>query len=76
MPSTSTHRHGEYRTGHFGGDHLDTPVRDVMTAGVVAIAEDASLIQVFRAIRAHDVHAVLVVGTQHGSPLGWVTSRD
>ncbi|HEX6458631.1 MAG TPA: CBS domain-containing protein [Thermoleophilaceae bacterium] len=75
MPITSTHTHGEYRTGHFGGDHLDTPVRDVMTPGVVSIAEDASLIQVFRAMRAHDVHAVLVVGTQHGSPVGWVTAR-
>ena len=75
MPITSTHRHGDHRIGEIGGDHLDIPVRDVMTPGVVSIAEDASLIQVFRAMRAHDVHALLVVGTQHGSPVGWVTAR-
>ena len=61
--------------GHLGGDHLDTPVRDIMTPGVVSIPEDASLTQVFRAMRAHDVHAVLVVGARHGAPLGWVTAR-
>ena len=75
MPITSTHRHGNHRTGDLAGDHLDIPVRDIMTPGVVSIAEDASLIQVFRAMRAHDVHAVLVVGSRHGLPVGWVTAR-
>jgi CBS domain-containing protein len=69
MPSTATHS----RTPLAGGDHLDTPVRDIMTPGVVTICEDASLVQVLRALRAHDVHAVLVTGVQHGKPLGWVT---
>jgi len=69
VPSTATHGRGAIT----GGDHLDTPVRDVMTPGVVSISEDASLVQVLRALRAHDVHALLVSGAQHGKPLGWVT---
>jgi CBS domain-containing protein len=57
------------------GDHLDMPVRDIMTAGVVTIAEDASLRSTYRALVSHDVHAVLVVGRTGGTPLGWVTAR-
>ena len=33
---------------HLGGDHLDTPVRDVMSPGVLSVVEDASLRQVLR----------------------------
>jgi CBS domain-containing protein len=69
------HRHGDHRTGELRGDHLDTPVRDIMTPGVVSISDDASHTQVVRALRAHEVHAVLVVGSGHGWPLGWVTAR-
>ena len=58
-----------------GRGHVEPTVRDVMTAGVVAIAEDASLRQVKRALAAHQVHAVLVVGRTEGKPLGWVTAR-
>lgn len=57
------------------GERLDTPIRRVMTPGVVTIVEDASLGQVHRAMLAHGVHAVLVVGRTDGKPLGWVTSR-
>jgi len=64
-----------HRGAVLAGDHLDTPVRDLMTPGVVSIADDASLVQVFRAMRSHQVHALLVVGGQHGWPLGWVTAR-
>jgi CBS domain-containing protein len=71
MPTTAV----KPRPSHLGGDHLDTPVRDVMTAGVVTISEDASLAQVLRALRAHEVHAVLVSGSRHGKPLGWITAR-
>ena len=49
--------------------------RDLMTPGVISIAEDASLTQVHRALRAHRVHALLVVGWRSGRPLGWVTVR-
>ncbi len=46
-----------------------------MTPGVVAIPEDASLRHVYRAMTAHGVRAILVVGRSQGTPLGWVTAR-
>ena len=46
-----------------------------MTPGVVTIVEDASVKQARRALKAHAVHAVLVVGRDQGRPLGWVTAR-
>jgi nucleotide-binding universal stress UspA family protein len=46
-----------------------------MTPGVLTIAEDASLGHVYRAMVAHSVHALLVVGRSEGRPLGWVTAR-
>ena len=57
------------------GDYLETPVRDIMTPGVVSIPEDASLRHVYRAMTAHSVRAVLVVGRTEGRPIGWVTAR-
>jgi CBS domain-containing protein len=51
---------------------LRTPVRAFMRPGVVTLAEDASLLQVQRAMIAHGVHAVLI--TAAGGPLGWVTA--
>jgi CBS domain-containing protein len=60
---------------HLGGDHLDTPVRDLMSPAVLSIVEDASLRQVLRALHRHRAHAVLVSGRTNGLPLGWVTSR-
>lgn len=51
---------------------LRTPVRAFMRPGVVTVAEDASLLQVQRAMTAHGVHAVLI--TAAGGPLGWVTA--
>jgi CBS domain-containing protein len=56
-------------------DHLDVEVRDVMTPGVVTIPEDASLHQAFRALVAHRVHAVLLVGNSSGKPIGWISAR-
>ena len=51
-------------------------VREVMTPGVVTIVEDASVLQARRAMQAHRVHAVLVLGSVEGRPLGWITARD
>jgi hypothetical protein len=51
---------------------LSTPVRAFMRPGVVTVAEDASLLQVQRAMIAHGVHAVLISGV--GGPLGWITA--
>lgn len=60
---------------HLGGDHLDVPVRVLMTPGVVTVVEGASLRQAYGAMVAHNVHAVLVVGGERAAPLGWVTAR-
>ncbi len=73
MPATSVHSGGRSQHAASAGDHLKIAVRDVMTPGVVTISEDASLLQALRAIRAHDVHAVLVVGAHDPSPVGWIT---
>jgi CBS domain-containing protein len=76
MPTTITAAH--HRNAPFpaaSGDHLETPVREFMTPGVLTIAEDASLAQVYRAMVAHSVHALMVVGRTEGKPLGWVTTR-
>ena len=51
---------------------LSTPVRAFMRAGVVTVAEDASLLLVQRAMIAHGVHAVLINGV--AGPLGWITA--
>ena len=76
MPTTVTAaRHRNTASPAAGGDHLETAVREFMTPGVLTIAEDTSLTQVYRAMVVHSVHAVLVVGRSEGRPLGWVTAR-
>jgi len=57
------------------GPRLDTPLRELMTPGVVALPDNAALRAVFEAMRDHRIHAVLVVDRQGGEPRGWVTSR-
>ncbi|MDX6650981.1 MAG: hypothetical protein QOJ97_2932 [Solirubrobacteraceae bacterium] len=56
-------------------DPLDFEVRDAMTPGVVSITETASIHQAHRALVAHGVHSILVMGRNDGKPLGWVTAR-
>jgi CBS domain-containing protein len=56
-------------------DPLDVEVRDAMTPGVVTITETASLHQANRALVAHGVHSILVIGRNNGKPIGWVTAR-
>jgi CBS domain-containing protein len=75
MPTSVTAARRNAPSPAASGDHLDTPVREFMTPGVLTIAEDASLRQAYRAMVAHSVHAVLVVGRMEGRPLGWVTAR-
>ena len=50
-------------------------VRDVMTPGVVSVPGDASLRQVYGALSAHAVHAVLVVDRKTAAPLGWISAH-
>jgi CBS domain-containing protein len=61
------------------GDHtdrrLETPVREIMRPGVIAVSEDTSLRQAERAMVRHGVHAILLLDRQNGRPLGWVTAR-
>jgi CBS domain-containing protein len=58
------------------GSYLDSvEAREIMTPGVVTIVEDSDLRNAFRAMAAHDVHAVLVVARDQGKLLGWVTGR-
>ena len=59
----------------WGGELDDTPVRAIMRPGVISMPEDASLRQAMRAMAAHAVHAVLIVGARDGAALGWVTAR-
>ena len=76
MPTTVTAAHRRNAPSPAAsGDYLETPVRAFMTPGVLTIAEDASLGHVYRAMVAHSVHAVLVVGRTEGRTLGWVTAR-
>jgi CBS domain-containing protein len=75
MPTTASAQRRNAPSPAASGDHLETPVRQFMTPGVLTIAEDASLAQVYRAMVLHTVHAVLVVGRTEGRPLGWVTTR-
>jgi len=58
-----------------GDELLEREIRDFMTPGCVTISEDASVADAARALAAHRVHAVLVLGASHGTPLGWVTAR-
>lgn len=53
---------------------LTTPVSEIMRPGVITIGEHSSLLQAKRAMVRHGVHAVLVVGTDSGVPLGWVSA--
>ena len=64
--STSEH------TSHDG--RLNREVREAMTPGVVSVPGDASLKQVYAALAAHGVHAVLVVDRKSAAPLGWVNA--
>jgi CBS domain-containing protein len=54
---------------------LALEARDVMTPGVVTIADDATLDRAVDAMADHRIHAVLVVGVRTGTPLGWITTR-
>jgi signal-transduction protein with cAMP-binding, CBS, and nucleotidyltransferase domain len=54
---------------------LEREVAEIMTPGCVMISEAASVADAARAMAAHRVHAVLVVGARNGTPLGWVTHR-
>lgn len=72
---SATHR-SEFMTApdRPGVSPLDREVREIMSPGVMSVVEDASLQQVYRALVAHHVHAILVLGLTDGRPIGWVTA--
>jgi len=59
----------------FDTEALALQACDVMTPGVVTISDGATLDDAVDAMAGHRIHAVLVVGTHTGTPLGWITSR-
>lgn len=63
------------RRRHFNDALLDREVAEIMTPGCVVISQAATVADAARAMAAHRVHAVLVVGSRNGTPLGWVTHR-
>lgn len=66
----------ERLSGWFRSQQLDElRARDLMTPGVTAISDAASLEDGMRAIVAHRRHAILVCGAASGQPLGWATDR-
>jgi CBS domain-containing protein len=54
---------------------LDEAVSRFMSPGVVIVVEDTPLKEAQRAMIAHGVHSLLVVGREDRMPIGWVTSR-
>jgi CBS domain-containing protein len=81
MPNELRTRPATAGAAHSGRGHhsaealLDREVAEFMTPGCVVISEAASVADAAKAIAAHRVHAVLVVGARNGAPLGWVTHR-
>ena len=61
--------------GHYTDALLEREVASIMTPGCVVISQAASVADAAKAMAAHKVHAVLVVGSRNGTPLGWVTHR-
>ena len=54
---------------------LERAVCEFMTPGCTVISEAATVADAAKVIADHRVHAVLVVGAQNGTPLGWITAR-
>ena len=54
---------------------LERAVCEFMTPGCDVISEAATVADAAKVIADRRVHAVLVVGAQNGTPLGWVTAR-
>jgi CBS domain-containing protein len=53
---------------------LEREVAEFMTRGCVVISDAASVADAAKALLAHHVDAVLVMGARTGLPLGWVTA--
>jgi CBS domain-containing protein len=54
---------------------LERPVCEFMTPGCTVISEAATVADAAKVLAEHRVHAVLVLGADNGTPLGWITAR-
>src|SRR5688572_13151915 len=54
---------------------LESPVYKFMTPGCTVISEKATVADAAAVIAQQRVHAVLVLGADNGTPLGWITAR-
>lgn len=54
---------------------LESPVCNFMTPGCTVISEVATVADAAKVIAGQRIHAVLVVGADNGTPLGWITAR-
>lgn len=54
---------------------LERAVCEFMTPGCDVISDAATVADAAKVIADRRVHAVLVVGANNGTPLGWVTAR-
>lgn len=54
----------------------DTPVYEVMTAGVVVVSANATIRACAAAMARRGTHAVLVLDPQADTALGWISQHD
>jgi CBS domain-containing protein len=54
---------------------LERPVCEFMTPGCTVISEAATVADAAKVLAEQRVHAVLVLGADNGTPLGWITAR-
>src|SRR5690242_17100316 len=54
----------------------ETPVRAVMSPGIIAMSADATVAACAAAMNTRRTHAVLIIDATHRTPLGWVFHRD
>ena len=54
---------------------LERAVCEYMTPGCNVISEVATVADAAKVIAEQRIHAVLVVGADNGTPLGWITAR-
>ena len=54
---------------------LERAVCEFMTPGCTVISEVATVADAAKVIAEQRIHAVLVVGADNGTPLGWITAR-
>ena len=75
-PPPSSMRRGDSGLGSSSADSiLESSVCNFMTPGCTVISEKATVADAAAVIAQQRVHAVLVVGADNGTPLGWITAR-